>query len=400
MLDGNKPITKSSILTSEMVRIKLEEKRAESNSLFHIGKPQDAKDVASSFLSKAIKMHLTDVVIDLACICRYYYSSIEPNRAKSRKYNQIIETHLERRRVEERIDCIYQEYALLNNISKHNKFPTELIEEVQLLVERQQNFRICLYGYYILVSYFIGSNDGKRALRYFKKAVEYFEDLPFDTRKPQEIFALTIIPLLIKNRVYVEAYQIIKAYRPKKKSYNYFRSVQLEIFLLIRMQKYDSVAEFLENFSLRGAQQIVKEEFHIIQAYVYVLAQLGLVKSGIDLKIGKFWNETIQVQSDKTGHNVNLVVLEVLIGYARRDESIVDRTPAYRRYLLRHTKKNDRRYIFLKSLIRWVESNFDYDFHEDLKKLGKTQGYSIHFEIIPYETLINILIEHRKAKKV
>ena len=64
---------------------------------------------------------------------------------------------------------------------------------------------------------------------------------------------------------------------------------------------------------------------------------------------------------------------------------------AFRRYLLRHTKKGDRFRIFLSAIIKWIKKGFDYNFEEEIEELNNMKPYSIDLEIIPYPRLLDIL---------
>ena len=145
------------------------------------------------------------------------------------------------------------------------------------------------------------------------------------------------------------------------------------------------------NYSIHGSSDRFKEEWGIMKAYAQVLAELGAVDRPSKFRLGKFLNEIDKWSQDKSGHNINLLIIEILARYTKSSDLLYDRTEAIKRYILRHTAKRSRKRIILTGLIKWIESNFKNDFQKQLQQLSETQPQSIDVEIVRYEELIGLL---------
>ncbi len=382
---------KPSIISSEKERAIIEWQRALSNAHFYTGSPKEAKDIASKFINRAKKIHSTDCVIDFCERIRYYYSVIEPSKSKVKKYDDLQKKYLEIRKVEQSIFQKFAEFNLLLSLRKVKEIDESFINEVINQVCIARNFHICIRAYPMLIYYHALRKEDDLVLEYAQEALQYFTNVRYYVRKPLESFSQLSIPILIKKGRFEEAQQLIAKYKPKTKTPNHFRFLQCEALLKFHSGAYDSAYDFVHETSTKGASPGFKEEWLILEAYSNALVELGLFKRDTQFKVGKFLNEIQIWSSDKKGQNINLIILEILFRYARNDVNIHDREPAFRRYILQHTKKGDRSNILLKGLIKWINSNFQYDFEKEKKLLLNTKPESIDMEIIPYNKLIGVL---------
>ena len=105
---------------------------------------------------------------------------------------------------------------------------------------------------------------------------------------------------------------------------------------------------------------------------------------------------------DKTGINISILVIQVLLLIAQGKKSkVIDRVEALRTYVYTHLRKDEsfRSNCFIKMLLKMTEANFHKNGTirktEGLRKrleeasIG-TKGYSNYVEIIPYEKLWEI----------
>ena len=239
--------------------------------------------------------------------------------------------------------------------------------------------------YYAIIS------DFDAALSYANDAIAYFESHPYYSRKSLEIFAILAITLQIEKGEFQKARNLIDRYLPKKGTYNYYKCLQQKALLFLQSEEYESAYNFANQQSTYKATESFKQEWKIIRAYTHALAELGAFEVDEKFKLGKLLNEIDLWSKDKSGQNLNLIILEILFRYARNDIRIHDRVLAWRRYLMTHLKKNERSYIFIKGLLKWIDSSFSCDFTDVKQKLEKTKPYSIDLEIIPYPKIIEIL---------
>ena len=382
------PHTPSSRIISE-----IEQKRALCSAYFRSNKPIEAYEISRKTLSPAIRLHLSGAVIDFAKYCRHYFSTVKFNRERIKSYNQIIESHRRIRDNEDEMDRKYIDYILIIKRKKEVVLEESFINEIKRILNGSKNFYTAFRGYIILTSYAISKKKDKEAIQYCSTALKYFNSLQFKTYNANESFALLETSCLINLEEFDKASSIILQYKPTTKTRNYFRFLQLEVINMIRAGNYQSGFDFVENTSINRCTPIFREEWKIITAYLHAFAQLHIIERDSKFKIGKFLNEIEVYSTDVKGNNVNLIILEILFRYAQNQIEIHDRTAAYRVYIAKHLKKKSRSYILLSGLIKWINSNFSYQFEKELPKLNETPPNSVDLEIIKYQDLIGLLLE-------
>lgn len=367
--------------------------QADCKAHFIAGNSAEAYKIGSRFLRTAVQLHLTDAVIDFATACRFYCSVVHPDARKKSSYTRIIEKHRALKRIEEKADDIFIEYAFLSNKKKKAEENPILIKEIEKILKGPINFQIGFRCYFTLASYLTALKEEDKVLETCESALNYFESLNFKTQKPSMVFAHVAIPVHIKRKNFELAALMIEKYTPNKKDKNYFNVCQFKALLYFHAKQYTKAFEYVYGLSLHGASCHVKEEWAFYKGFAAALSELGLIPQRSNFNMGKLLNQIDFFLSDKAGSNINLIILEILFYYARNNIRIHDREPAIKRYILRHTKAGDRSNILLKGLVKWINSNFKYDFQAERLALEQTPPESIDLEIIPYPHLIEILHE-------
>jgi len=152
----------------------------------------------------------------------------------------------------------------------------------------------------------------------------------------------------------------------------------------------------------------IKQQFAIIEAYLYFLAHLGQLLTDKPFRLGKYLNETFKAQEDKQGDNINIIIAELLVYLVRNKGKFIDRVEAVKSYSYRHLKDKDtqRAKWFIRLLCTLPRANF----HPiALKRLAKKQvdnlnnypirmGVNFAVEIIPFGQLLEMIMTELKQK--
>jgi len=360
----------------------------------HRGQGTEAKGIAASCLSKAIKVQLVDCVIDFCKILTYYYSVISPNKGRAIVYEEMYQEYIVTRRVEEEMASIYSKFMLVINSKKSSKFEETILARILNLMCIRRNYHIAIRGYVMLATYYRVTGDEDAVIEYCKDALSYFESsVKLSTNTPRQVFALQALPLLIKHGRHEEAFQIILDNIPDKKTHNYFKFIQFKFISLIRQQKHGEALQLYKTIGVSGSYKGFSEEWRIAGAYNTALMELSGYVFQDDFKIGRFFNQIEVFSQDKSGHNVHLIILEILFRYARNEVKIHDRTSSFKAYALRHTRKGGRDRAVINGLVKWVDRSFEYDFKQELQTLKSTEKREVDVEIIDYEWLLSFLQE-------
>ena len=387
----SKELLEEQLLSSAKSMIRIINHQADCKANFIAGNSAAAYKIGSRFLRTAVQLHLTDAVIDFATACRYYCSVVHPDARRKASYTKILEKHRELKKIEEKADDLLTDFVFLTNKKKKIEEDPQFIQQIEKILLGPINFQIGFRCYYILAYYLTALKKEIKVLEVCENALNYFDTLNFKTHKPSIIFAHVAIPVHIKRGSFELAAKMIEKYTPNRKDTNYFKFCQCKALLFFYSKQYENAYNYVHGLSLYGASKNVKEEWEFYKGFASALSELGLIPVKANFNIGKLLNQIENYASDKTGFNINLIILEILFYYARNNMRIHDREPAIKRYILRHTKPGDRSNILLKGLLKWINNNFSYDFEAEQLALARTAPESIDLEIIPYRHLIKIL---------
>jgi hypothetical protein len=158
----------------------------------------------------------------------------------------------------------------------------------------------------------------------------------------------------------------------------------------------------------------VKEIWRIYEAFVQYLVLAGKAPakaSGQKFKLAKFINDTPIFSKDKSGINIAIIVVKLLLMLQERKFSqVLDEVEAVEQYCYRHLRGDNaqRSYFFLKMLMHIPTSGFDpvqsaakaERYYQKLKETPLQVANQTHeIEVIPYEMLWEIVMESLNGYK-
>jgi len=201
-------------------------------------------------------------------------------------------------------------------------------------------------------------------------------------------------------------------------TFNWFKYRELYLQLSLHTAEYDQAAEILYG-TLNHARfeflpENVKEIWRIYEAFVHYLVLAGKAtgkSNGQKFKLAKFINETPIFSKDKSGINIAIIVIKLLLLLQeRRFSQVLDEVEAVEQYCYRHLRGDNaqRSYFFLKMLLHVPTSGFDpavsatkaERFLDKLKEIPLQIANQTHeIEVIPYEALWEIVMESLQVAK-
>jgi len=194
-------------------------------------------------------------------------------------------------------------------------------------------------------------------------------------------------------------------------SVNWYNAYELYIIMLFRRRKYEtikpSLQKVLQHPTYRHQRSKRHETCRIILALLHYLSLLGKVKTEANKKFRfrKFLNEIPIYSQDKRGHNITVLIIQILILIqTKKYDQLTDRIEAIEKYTSRYLRndENFRSNCFIKMLLQVPKRNFHKvavlrhakPYIEKLATvplLESKQSYEI--EIIPYEHLWEYVLE-------
>jgi len=203
-------------------------------------------------------------------------------------------------------------------------------------------------------------------------------------------------------------------------TFNWFKYRELYLQLSLHTGEFAQassiLSETLQNARFEFLPENVKEIWRIYEAFVHYLVLTGKAPAkanGQKFKLAKFINDTPIFSKDKSGINIAIIVVKMLLMLQeRRFAQMLDEVEAVEQYCYRHLRGDNaqRSYYFLKMLLHVSTSGFDpvvsvVKAERYLQKLKETPlqvaNQTHEIEVIPYEMLWEIAIESlNSAKKV
>ena len=163
------------------------------------------------------------------------------------------------------------------------------------------------------------------------------------------------------------------------------------------------IAYRLFRMNRKNQDEILVEQWAVMEAYLYFLRRIGKLDTGTDrFSLGKYLNQTTQIKHDKTGNNINILIGELLVYLVKNRGRFIDRVEAINTYNYKYLKGKDtqRAKWFIRILCLLPRANF----HpialqriakrqiENLQNHPLSMGDNFAVEMIPFEDLLALLL--------
>ncbi|MEM1321292.1 MAG: hypothetical protein AAGG75_13640 [Bacteroidota bacterium] len=371
------------------------------------GQRTAAIEIASSILTKAISAELFEVAYTIASDLEYHYSAINIKTSAVRKYTQLANQFLQ---LVDQERIVRYQHNRIKQIHLSSKSITaaditsfeEAIEVVSPLIQLNSPklnrliYDIIVMRYYATYHYAPIVHYCDEAIATFPSSHPNFTALKFN-------FLQRKIPALIALGSTSEAKIIAKqaGQMVSKGTFNW------HLILIQRVEACFHNSEFQEAYELYKAHakygcrfSILTEYWLIIRAYLYFFIQIGRITpySEERFNLGKFLNEIPFYSRDKSGVNINILIVQILVQIQREQFGrIIDRIDALRAYAHQHTRSPEtaRAYLFIQMIIKMEAASFHRAATERktkklLDKLQNTPlriGQNIAVEMVPFDFL-------------
>jgi hypothetical protein len=377
-----------------------------------------ALSVATRLLKQTEKFDLTLLSMDIASFLRIQYGLRESNDRKFREANKLFEHHRNVYAAESSAEELYTTLMVryVNNRSAHrdvHPLAVKYYEELEPSLDHYNSYRLHMYARMIGLMRFTAVSDYQGAYEYTNECIQFFENLPYEARTPLQVFYYQRLVCNVHLRQFAEGEESI-AYCLKQTgegTFNWFKIHELYLHLSIHTKQYDRAAEILlqilQHPKFDFLPENAKEIWRVFEAYVYYLAQRGRIKNTPlgKFKLAKFINETPIFARDKSGVNVAILTVKLLLQLQEgKYNQLVDLAESVEQYCYRHLRgaQTQRSYHFLRALILLPQSAFNRN--TVLTKAGphlealaampfQLANQTLDIEIIPYEDLWEMALE-------
>jgi len=214
--------------------------------------------------------------------------------------------------------------------------------------------------------------------------------------------------------------QIVLAHKEiRNNTINYLALTDQAILLGLRTGNYEFSYRQFANVSQREINHYLtprsREHWVILEACINFLIEAGEITPDKDwpkirkFRVASFVNKVTTSSTNKKGHNIQILVFQALFSIIRKKyDDAIDRTSGLQSYCNRYLKddENLRNNCFFKLLLAVNKSGFN-------RKIAKKKGEATfqrmqtakeranlnNTELVPYEKLWNILLNHLNVTK-
>lgn len=384
-----------------------------------------ALSVATKLLRQAEKYDFTLLAMDIASYLRTQYGLRESNDRKFRDAHDIFEKHRKTYDAENQAEALYTTLIVryVNNRSAQtdvSKLAGEYWEQIHPLMEQHETYKLQMYGYMIGLMRHTAANDHAQALLACNEAIDFFKNRMYEPRVPLQIFYYQRLICNIQLRQFEEGQEsadyCLKVMQ--EGTFNWFKYRELYLQLSLHTGEFAQAAKVLDETLAHARFEFlpenVKEIWRIYEAFVHYLILAGKAPARSNsgkFKLAKFINDTPIFSRDKSGINIAIIVVKLLLLLQERKYSqLLDEVEAVEQYCYRHLRGDNaqRSYYFLKMLLHIPTSGFDpaqsaQRAEKFLQKLRETPlqvaNQTHEIEVIPYEMLWEIMMESLQAAK-
>ena len=385
---------------------------------------KNARNAAVRMALKIYKVsrhyEFTELNVDICHTLRLYYGTIEGDYARFQKHTEelryfealwLAENQSEDYYLELSIGTVHQKAAKTDHRSQAEQY----LELLRPSLERFDSYQLHLCARLIEAGIHSSVNDYEALARVCDQAIAFFEKKEYTASVPLQVFhyqkAICEIQLdrldagircLANSQKYAE-----------EGSFNWFKSHELSLMILLRQKRYSAAGEMLEMVMGHPVFVDLPENVQAIwktsEAYLDFLLQIGKLSrrgvSGRSFRFSKFVNDMQVFAKDKQGMNLHLVIIEILSYLSsKQTDSLIERAEALDKYRLRYLQSDEvrRSNYFLKMLLQIPKCAFQKE--EILKKTAqdaealsaipiKMANQTLEIEILPYDSIWHYILD-------
>ncbi len=353
-------------------------------------------------LRRSEKYHFNAIALGFSRFLHSYYTTDAPNESKSRHYKSIRKKYKELADIEELVDIEFLDITRKVNSKKHpGTYKDDLIETCaslnQYLALESASISNKIYTLKVVLAYL--ENDYDQVIDLCKELIDWLES--------KELTGFGIYYFLVPACIISKQFEEGRKYIKKAMSNVNRKSLNWDIFAYARFLLEMHAENYQEAYLLfkKVERKTVKSEglrerWLIAKGYLSFLRYNGMIETPGNFKVSKFLNEVPNSSKDKSGYNVDVLIISILHRLKTDQGWIIDRQETIKKYIQRYLDSRSK--ILLKMLLSVVKNNFDAQSMinnniENFNQLEAEQQNTseiLAFEVIPYERLWAIAVKN------
>jgi hypothetical protein len=375
--------------------------------------------LAEKLIIKAIKYQFYFDAAQLAHKILTFYTFNKVDKSKQLKYKKIMNTCLEEAYWETKINVEYMEIASMFEFSKNidkDLFDLKINEAMQVYEPVQTKIQSQLFR-----KDFINLKMMKYHVhRRFEEVVKLSDEL-LDYLNEQDFKSTMVIKATLRKKA--DHLILLKKFDLALETINQLINMEVVGSVTWASMQFNLLKIYINQEEFQKAYQVILDYknvkgnvytnkfFNIYKVFFQAFIKMGLINGEqyirTELRSLELSNEDFK--KDKSGMNTTILISQICIAIAEKDNSAMDKIDALKMYSFRYlTKRNIRTKIFLNMIMEVLKYNFhpiaiERNTQKHLKKLEQNPAEitdeAVEIELIPYEKLWKIIMEFIKKKR-
>ena len=380
-----------------------------------------AMQIVEDTFRKSVKFEFSDLSLELSRMLRQHYGINTRKKSLFDKYSKLVELYSEIAHAEDLAMQYYEHTSvLLNRDSKNAQEVIKLCDEYEIrlkpLIAKYDWYRLHFMYYTIILRRESLKGDQNQILKICDRAISFLEGKKFISEQFIGSFYYNRLMALIQLKRYgegqVEANRCMSIF--EEGSVRWYNAHHYCFLFSMHTEQYKKahlIRDRVTSSKEFGRQYQNREEtWHLHGAYLYYLnlrGYLNLSKNSpiSNFRIRKFLNEVPVFSMDKSGYNIPILIIQILIQINQgKYDQLTDKIEAIEKYGTRYLRRdsNYRSNCFIKMLLQIPKQHFhrvavERHTRSLVAKLRAVPLEKINqpfeIEIIPYEQLWKMALE-------
>lgn len=375
-----------------------------------------ARQLFNKALKIAKKYEFTDLHLDCLSGLNFIYSQLPDYKQFYKSLNELKKVKARKKDEDQAYEIYYSnKIELQRSIVSQKNILKELpasISELKQLWEKSSSYNI-FYFYYMLNGWFLElKGDFNERIRIIESCEEMLRKGKINTFRFDHLLnKYVMIYALFRAKKLEKGLELAPKYLVDLNPFsrNWFAFMQHYFLLAMHAGNYnlavDLIVEVDHNIYFKRIKKKDQESWALYKAYLFFLNPRGQILDKFNYQ--KFITSVPEHSKDKLGHNIALHILQFLYYLRNGDyDQLYYKEGALRKYISAYLKDRDsqRSRLFFKLLIITIRTDFNLEkinnksqnWFAKLKSTPEPGDAYARAEIVPYETVWNLILDYLK----
>lgn len=378
-----------------------------------------AIELAESTLKKSIRFEFSEISYELTKILRSHYAIIENRRTLYNKYAELSNYYCKLVSAEDSVAEKYDHISALSHRVKSQdiviNFCSQYEKELEPLVKKYDSYRLHLLYYFIGLKKLTLKGDPHLLIGLCEQAITFLSSKGFVSDQFIGAFYYNKLMASIQIRDLASANDLANKCSSifEENTIRWYNAQEICFVFAMQLCQYRKASTIRDKVvnspSFNNQLQNRSETWKLYDAYLHYL-HLSKRISNKNIKVSifrirKFLNEVPVHSMDKSGRNIPIILIQILIQIQQKKyDQLTDKIEAIEKYTTRYLRKdnNYRSNCFIKMLLQIPKQQFHPVAVRRHTKTLLTKLKSMplekakqpfEIEIIPYEDLWEMALE-------